>query len=422
MLVGGQAHDYENLPVQLADRLARRGNMTVEVTSDLASIHRKSLERIDVFIVNTCHRPELNDEFKRAVIEHVRSGKGLVVVHCSLWSYLDWPEWTEMIGGRVETHDKYGTYEVVVLDPGHATMLSLGNRFAITDEPYLVDEMDPNATVLIEAAEPRRDTQGELRSGPDPQVWVKSFGKGRIYVTTFGHDAASQESEQFMTLLHNGIRWAGGRIQDTVHNRLCDSERQAGFASLFNGHDLSGWQGGNGLWSVENGELVGRGENLNRCNFLMPDARYGDFVLRFAFKLVEGNSGVQIRSIEQPDDPARPLQGYHVDIVREAWGSLYDYGGPRGVLSKILPPEQSRRLVIPNGWNDMTVQAAGPQITVWVNGVATTRFKETIPEIPRSGVIGFQLHRGQETTEIRLRDIRIRALKPDDLEPQSRPD
>jgi hypothetical protein len=274
----------------------------------------------------------------------------------------------------------------------------------------------------METAEARHDTAGKLRPGPDPQVWVKRFGKGRIFVTTFGHDAASQQSEPFITLMHNGVRWAGGSLEDTAHNQLTKSEQQAGFALLFNGRDLAGFQGDSRLWGVENGELIGRGRDLTRCDFLVPSESYGDFILRFSFKLVRGNSGVQIRSVEQPEDPARPLRGYHADIVPDAWGSLYDYGGPRKVLSKELAPEAARRLVIANGWNEMTIQAARDQITVWVNGVATARFKETDGDVPRSGLVGFQLHRGTDPTEIRLRDVRIRRLRPAELEPQSHPD
>lgn len=422
MLVGGQAHDYDSLPVQLAERLNQRGEIAVEVTSDIGKIDRKSLRDYQVFIVNTCHRPSLTEEFKQAVVEHVESGKGLVVVHCSLWSYLDWPEWTRMIGGRVETHDKYTTYDVAVLDPAHATMTGLGNRFSITDEPYLVDDRDPDAVVLIETAEPRHDTKGELRSGRDPQAWVKRFGKGRIFVTTFGHDAAAQQSESFLALMHNGIRWAGGSIRDHVHNQLTGSERSVGFELLFNGRDLSGWRGDEGLWTVERGELVGRAKDLQRCNFLMPTRQYGDFIMRLSFRLMRGNSGIQIRSQEQPADPKRPLKGYHVEIVADKWGSLYDYGGPRKVLSNELSVEASRKLVVPEGWNDMTIQACGPDIIVRVNGVITTRFAESDPTAPRSGVVGFQLHRGPEPTELRLRDVRIRRITPADLDPQTRPD
>lgn len=422
MIVGGGYHDYATLPSALADRLSLRGGMTVEVTDDLMRINEATLASYRVLIVNTCHRPPLTEEFKHAVIRHVQSGGGLVVVHCSLWSYLDWPEWTPMIGGHVETHDKYATYDVVVLDPSHAAMVGLGNRFSITDEPYLVDDRDPNATVLVETAEARHDREGKLRPGPDPQVWVKRFGKGRIFVTTFGHDAAAQDAEPFVAHLHNGIRWAGGLIDDTVHNRLTVSEDSVGYESLFNGRDLTGWYGDEGHWSVENGELVGRGRDLEKCNFLMPQRRYGDFILRFSFKLVRGNSGVQIRGIEQPDDPARPLRGYHVEIVPDKWGSLYDYGGPRQTLANALSVEDARRLVVANGWNDMTIQAAGDQITAWVNGVTAARFGETDATIPRSGVIGFQLHRGPEPTELRLRDVRIRPIRAADVALQTRPD
>jgi hypothetical protein len=223
-----------------------------------------------------------------------------------------------------------------------------------------------------------------------------------------------------MSLLHNGIRWAGGRIDDSVHNRLIASEQKVGFDLLFNGRDLDGWRGDEGLWQVENGELVGRAKDLARCNSFMPEREYGDFILRLSFKLVRGNSGVQIRSVEQPDDPARPLKGYHVEIVADKWGSLYACGGSRDTLSR-LTAEQSRELIIADGWNDMTIQAAGPDIVVRVNGFTTARFTETAPSVPRAGLIGFQLHRGPEPTELRLRDIRIRPIRPADLEPRSRP-
>lgn len=422
MIVGGDYHDYTSLPPELAGRLTGRGDITVEVTSDLARLTGRGLDDYRVLIVNTCHRPPLTEEFKQAVIHHVLSGGGLVVVHCSLWSYLDWPEWTSMVGGRVETHDKYATYGVAVLDPSHATMVGLGNRFNITDEPYLVDGLDPDATVLIETAEPRHDAQGNLRPGPDPQVWVKRHGKGRIFVTTFGHDAASQQSETFISLMHNGIRWAGGLIDDAVHNQLTVSERKVGFELLFNGRDLTGWRNDQGLWRVEHGELVGRAKDLDKCNFLMPRRQYGDFILRLSFKLVRGNSGVQIRSVEQAEDPARPLKGYHVEIVPDKWGSLYDYGGPRKTLANQLSPEEARQWVVSDGWNDMTIQAAGDEIVARVNGATTARYRETDPTIPRTGLIGFQLHRSPEATELRLRDVRIRPIQPADLTPQTRPD
>jgi hypothetical protein len=314
-----------------------------------------------------------------------------------------------MIGGRVETHDKYAKYEVVVLDPAHATMSGLGNRFSITDEPYLVDKRDPDMTVLIETAQARHDNKGRLRTGRDPQVWVKRYGKGRISATTFGHDAASQESEPFMSLLHNGIRWAGGLIEDTVHNKLAKSERQAGFELMFNGRDLDGWQGDASRWKVENGELIGRAEGLQRDDMLTCKRSFGDFVLRLSFRLVQGNSGIQVRSIQQPIGAQRPLTGPQIELVAGQWGSVFDYGGIDKQKTGGLPPVDAK-VVVDNGWNDITITAIGSEISVSINGITTARFKQPGNASGQSGLIGLQLHR-IEANEIHFRDIRVRPMK-----------
>jgi type 1 glutamine amidotransferase len=408
MVVGGQAHDYKTLPSALADRLTGRGDVSVEVTDDLSRLNHKELAAYGVLIVNTCHRPQLSDETKGAIIDFVSSGKGLVVVHCSLWSYVDWPEWTQMAGGFVATHDKYGPYGVVVLDPAHATMLGLGNRFDITDEPYLVDRLDPNATVLVETAEVRHDSAGKLRPGPDPQVWVKRYGKGRVFATTFGHDAASQESEPFTSLLHNGIRWAGGLIGDTVHNTLSKAERQVGFRLLFNGRDLNGWQGDKDLWRVEDGELVGRAKDLPRDSFLVHRDAFGDFVLRFSFRVLAGKSGIQVRSQTQPADAQRPMQGPQIELVAGKWGSVFRYGGADRNETGGLPARQASA-VIDKGWNDATVMAVGNDIIVTINGITTARYSAADPSVETVGLIGLQLHRA-EPNEVRFRDIRIQPI------------
>ncbi len=404
MIVGGQAHDYTTLPFELADTLNRRGDVDVDVNTDVLSLSAKQLEPYRVLIFNDCQRPQLSEEFKQAVIHHVQSGKGLVVMHCSLWSYVDWPEWRKMVGGHVETHDKYTTYDVVVLDPSHAAMLGVGDRFTITDEPYLVDQRDPSDIVLAETAEPRHDNAGRLRPGPDPQVWVKRYGKGRIFVTTFGHGAASQQSEPFISLLHNGIRWAGGLLADSVHNQLTHSESLAGYKLLFNGRDLSGWTGDPALWTVENGELVGRATSLPRDSFIVRRDPAGDFTLRLSFRLVWGNSGVQVRSTTEPAEAARPMKGPQVELVAGKWGSVFNYGDGERQQTGGLTAEQARA-VIPDGWNDVIVEAVGPQLTVTVNGLTAAQFRQADSD-SRAGLIGLQLHRG-EANEIHFRDIRL---------------
>ncbi len=63
--------------------------------------------------------------------------------------------------------------------------------------------------------------------------------------------------------------------------------------------DLSGWEGDpKRLWSVKDGEIVGKTSGLKHNAFLRSEMSAGDFHLTLKIKLVEnrGNSGIQFRS------------------------------------------------------------------------------------------------------------------------------
>src|SRR6059036_936900 len=71
---------------------------------------------------------------------------------------------------------------------------------------------------------------------------------------------------------------------------------EAGFKSLFNGKDLSGWEGDPKFWSVKEGTITGQTtpENpLKQNTFLIwKGGTVEDFELRFSYRIVGGNSGV----------------------------------------------------------------------------------------------------------------------------------
>src|SRR5829696_7813437 len=84
----------------------------------------------------------------------------------------------------------------------------------------------------------------------------------------------------------------------------------AGFKSIFNGKDLTGWEGRTNHWSVENGAITGVTTKENPAkgnNFLIwrpngTNEMVNNIELRFSYKIVPngekgfGNSGVQYRS------------------------------------------------------------------------------------------------------------------------------
>src|SRR6266436_1652768 len=85
-----------------------------------------------------------------------------------------------------------------------------------------------------------------------------------------------------------------------------DRHSERGFKSLFNGKDLTGWDGNPKLWSVKDGAISGQttAENPAPGNtfLIWTNGKVADFELRCQFKLTPGdekkfaNSGIQYRS------------------------------------------------------------------------------------------------------------------------------
>lgn len=190
----------------------------------------------------------------------------------------------------------------------------------------------------------------------------------------------------------------------------CSPEQAAdnGFRPLFDGAGLSGWDGDESLWLVEDGMIVGRSPGIEHNDFLATEKSYGDFILRFQIHLLDnsGNSGVQFRSERVPGDTE--MIGYQADVGPQYWASLYDESRRRKTLA--APDEATlQRALKANDWNDYEIHAQGTHIALKLNGIATVDYQETDPDIPLSGRLALQIHSGP-AMEVRFRDIQIREL------------
>ena len=181
-----------------------------------------------------------------------------------------------------------------------------------------------------------------------------------------------------------------------------------GFDALFNGKDLSGWEGDPLLWMVEDGELIGRSPGIPYNDFLATEQQYSDFVLRFEVRLVDdiGNSGVQFRSERMKG--SMEMIGYQADIGPTWWGDLYDESRRRVTLVE-ADHALMDRVVRKNDWNNYEVRAEGEKIRLTVNGTVTAEFAEEDDAIAGAGRIAVQIHSGPPL-EVRFRNLRIKEL------------
>lgn len=172
--------------------------------------------------------------------------------------------------------------------------------------------------------------------------------------------------------------------------------------TLFNGQDLAGWRGDGQLWSVDNGEIVGRSPGIKHNAFLVNELAVEDFRLTLDVKLTPNNenSGIQFRSQPQANGE---VKGYQADVGAGWWGKLYEELG-RGLLWK----EPGDAHVKVDDWNTYEIVAVGSRIRTWVNGKPCVDLDD--PAGARRGVIAFQIHSGGPL-EVRYRNIKLELLR-----------
>ena len=167
---------------------------------------------------------------------------------------------------------------------------------------------------------------------------------------------------------------------------------------IFNGQNLANWHGAKELWSVENGELVGKSPGLKHNAFLVSDLLVSDFRLRVKVKLTPnaGNSGIQFRSQELGDGE---MKGYQADIGVGWWGKLYEENG-----RAILWDKSGESFVKLDEWNDYEVLAVGHRIRTYINGKLSVDLLD--PKGASEGKLALQIHAGP-AMEVRFKDFQL---------------
>ena len=217
-----------------------------------------------------------------------------------------------------------------------------------------------------------------------------------------------------------------------------------GMEVLFNGTDLTGWDGDPRLWTVRDGVIHGEttAENVANGNtFLVwQGGEVGDFELRLSFRCnATNNSGIQYRSKRITDQTAKNkwvVRGYQHEIRNEhtlpnVSGFIYDEGGGAGgrqricqageqavwepesgkkVTGTLIGQDEFTKLMKIDDWNEVVIRAEGNRIRHFLNGRLILDFTDADPaKALREGVLALQLHAGKPMWA-EYRDIRLKRL------------
>lgn len=206
------------------------------------------------------------------------------------------------------------------------------------------------------------------------------------------------------------------------------------FKPIFNGKNLDGWDGDKAIWSVKDGAILGQttaDTKLKNNTFLIwREGTLDNFVLRFKYRIKNGNSGVQYRSKEMKEVAPFVVGGYQGDFEagKTYSGILYEERGPRQIVAqrgeKVVVDENGKKNVVEKfadsaelqskikseDWNDYEITAQDFNFIHKINGNKTIEVTDNdTKNRAASGILALQVHTGPPMT-VEFKDIELKRL------------
>ena len=244
LIVDGQSnHEWQKTTPLLEKALDRTGIFAVDVAtsppkgSDMSGF-RPNFSAYDVVVSN------YTDVFdgdswpgatQAAFEQYVSQGGGFVSVHAADNAFPQWQAYNEIIGiggwggrdenwgpyvrfrdgrvildhspGRGGSHRERHAYQLVVRDTEHPITKGLPIKW-MHAEDELYDRLRGPAKNITVLATAYSDSDTGGTGEHEPMLLTITYGEGRIFHTTLGHDTLAMSCVGFITTLQRGAEWA----------------------------------------------------------------------------------------------------------------------------------------------------------------------------------------------------------------------
>jgi type 1 glutamine amidotransferase len=209
-----------------------------------------------------------------------------------------------------------------------------------------------------------------------------------------------------------------------------------GFQPIFDGKTLTNWDGNPDFWRVEDGAITGQttADKPTKGNtfIIYRGGDVGDFELTLEYKIIGGNSGIQYRSFEVPNNKW-VIGGYQGDFEAGDRYSGINYGEKFGgvpladrgqqtivragdggkpkveVVGSVGDSAEIQAKIKKEDWNTYRITAKGFTFEHRINGVVTSICTDERPERRATGLIALQLHAGPPM-KVQFRNIKLKKL------------
>jgi uncharacterized protein len=254
LIVTGQSnHNWRGTTPLLRKALEDTGKFEVRVTEEFRGAGPETLAPYDLVVLNYYDRnlPELRwgDKSDAALLDFIRSGKGVVVYHFSVAAFNGWTEYEKLSAGNWRPdkghHSAPHDFVVDIKDQEHP--ITKGLKLALpqaNDELYanlrwqpagsyhvLATANDDHALYAARRTDSRAPQPLVGDSANEPMLWTLDYGKGRVFATALGHDVEQVQTPTFVTTFARGAEWAAtGKVTQPIPPAMASGPASAAAA------------------------------------------------------------------------------------------------------------------------------------------------------------------------------------------------
>jgi len=206
--VGGFAHEFEKYAEILTATLPQQVPIELQVVRNGSFLDSAKATDLHVILMDHCYKSTegvLTEPEKEKLLALVRGGVGVVAIHASYYSFLDWDGFHRLFGTRWIDHGEVDVHlAVTFVDREHPVTADLPGSIEVHSELYRSEPLAKDCHLLARASENGANQQY-------PSVWTRMYGQGRVVVILPGHWPDAYEKDGFQRLIANSAAWAARR-------------------------------------------------------------------------------------------------------------------------------------------------------------------------------------------------------------------
>lgn len=178
-------------------------------------LSRKNLQNYDIVMFYTTGAlPVFADDMHYFLNTWLKEeGHGFMGFHSATDTFGEYEPYWDMVGGTFNGHP-WGsgtTVTITVHEPEHPTMVPFGKTFEIKDEIYQYKNFQPDKVRVLMSLDMAKCKPSKPYHVP--VAWVKSYGKGKVYVNNLGHNEGSWADPRYLDSITAGVKWIRGDVE-----------------------------------------------------------------------------------------------------------------------------------------------------------------------------------------------------------------